>query len=181
MDEQCGGRSIAICNRGAINFNRREPQQHELAVTLDGFDLSAGKILLKRGRVINEIRFPEPHGKYPPAHNRSPQAARYCFDFRKFRHEGIANKIAHPLATTQVDDANLEKSAIGRYFYRLLLLIVRVRRRSGNHDWMRLQGFQRDLDCLLKLRVVASRDRRWIIFHFDVRRDAVIFHFPLAV
>jgi len=100
--------------------------------------LSAGKMLLERSRVIDEIRFPEPHGQNPPAHNRSPQAPRYCFDFRKFRHEGILNKIAHPRAAPQARDTNPTMSAIARNSSASFLLIVRIGRMPGNYNRMRL-------------------------------------------
>jgi hypothetical protein len=55
-------------------------------------------MLLQRDRIIDKIRFPKPHGQNAASNNRAPQTARYSFDFRKFWHEGIANKITHPLA-----------------------------------------------------------------------------------
>src|ERR1700722_20722428 len=138
-------------------------------------------MLLERGRVIDEIRFPEADGYYSPAHDRSPQASRYCFDFRKFWHEGIRNKITHPLAATQGADANPVRSAAGRALRRSLLLIVRISRRPWNHNRMCLQRFQSDLNGAFELRIVARRDRRGLILDFDVRRNSVIFHFVLAV
>ena len=50
-----------------------------------------------------------------------------------------------------------------------------------NHDRMRLQRFERHLDGSFELWIVAGRDGRGIIFHFDVRGNAMIFNFPLAV
>lgn len=58
-------------------------------------------MFLERRWIIDKIRFPQPYGKNPPAQQRPPQAPRYCFDFRKFRHEGTAIKIAHPFAASQ--------------------------------------------------------------------------------
>jgi len=118
MHEQRGRSRIAV-RRGRTSAARgRKPQQHELAVALNGFDLPAGKMLFEGRRVIDEIRFPEPHGENPPPHNRSPQASRYCFDFRKFWHEGITIKIAHPLAATQSRNTIPSRSAISRIFSR---------------------------------------------------------------
>src|SRR6202795_1306579 len=113
-------------------------------------------MLLERSRVIDEIRFPEPHGQNPPTHNRSSQAPRYCFDFRKFRHEGIANKIAHPPALTQADDTNPTMFTITRNSRKSLLLIVRIGRMPGNHNRMRLQRLERHLNGALELRIVAG-------------------------
>ncbi len=98
MHEQRGGGSITVGNRGRGVVHRRKPQQHELSVTIDSFDLPARKVLLERYRVIDEIRFPKPHGHDSPPNNRTAEAARHCLDFRKFRHEGITSKIAYPLA-----------------------------------------------------------------------------------
>ncbi len=141
MHEQRGRRGLTVCGRTASAVRRREPQQHELAITLNGFDLPAGKMLFEGRRVVDKIRFPEPHGQNAPAHDRSPQASRYCFDFRKFRHEGITIKIAHALARTQSGNGDPKKAAISLNFCASLLLIVRIRRRSGNHNRMGLQRF----------------------------------------
>jgi hypothetical protein len=112
MHEKSGGQRIAVCNHTTDAIHRREPEQHELAVAFDGFDLSTRKMLLESGRVIDKIRLPKPHGQNPPAQNRSAQAARYCLDFGKFRHGGITNKISHPLDALQAGDTNPMKSAI---------------------------------------------------------------------
>ena len=138
VHEQCGGRGIATCSRNPGAIHRRKPQQHEFSVAFNGFDLPAREMLFKRSRVIDEIRFSQPHGQNSPAHNCSPQPARYCFDFRKFWHEGIANKIAHPIATTQASDTNPKRSATCGDFFESLLLIIRGRRRSGDNNRMRL-------------------------------------------
>src|SRR5580692_4406254 len=120
MHEQCGGTSVPVFCRRDSGIDLRKPQKHEFSVALHGFDLPSRQMLLERGRVIDEIRFPEADGNNSPAHDRSPQASRYCFDFRKFRHEGIANKITHPLAAAQATEANPTGSAIGRSFCRSL-------------------------------------------------------------
>src|SRR5580658_111225 len=114
VDEKRGRRSVAICRGRRNAVDRRKTQKHELAITLDGFDSPAGELLLERGRIIDEIRLAKPHRQNPPAHNRAPQTSRYCLDFRKFGHEGIANKITHPPATMQATEANPKRSAIGR-------------------------------------------------------------------
>src|SRR5580698_5473988 len=101
VHEKRGRSRITVRHREPNAADRRETQQHELAITLDGFDLPAGEMLLKRSRVIDKIGFAQPYGQNPAAHNRAPQASRYCFDFGKFWHEGISNKIAHPLVMAQ--------------------------------------------------------------------------------
>ena len=118
MHEQRGRRRIAVRGGRTSAARGRKSQQHELAVALNGFDLPAWKMLFEGRRVIDEIRFPEPYGQNPPPHNRSPQASRYCFDFRKFWHEGITIKIAHPLAATQFHNTVSLRSTISRIFSR---------------------------------------------------------------
>ena len=93
--------SVAICWNRAVTIDRRKPQQHKFSVALDGVDLPAGKMLLERDWIIDEIRFAEPHRHDSSANDGPPQASRYCFDFGKFRHKEIANKITHPLSATQ--------------------------------------------------------------------------------
>jgi hypothetical protein len=44
-------------------------------------------MLLKGCRIVDEIRLPQRNRDDPPPENRSPQTARYRFDFRKFRHK----------------------------------------------------------------------------------------------
>src|SRR5580704_13997127 len=106
MYEQGCRSRVSICAQRTGTVYRRKPQQHEFPVALDGFDPPARKMLFERSLIINEIRFSQPDGQDSPADNRSPQPARYCFDFRKFWHEGIANKITHPLTETQASHAN---------------------------------------------------------------------------
>jgi len=96
MHEKSGGQRIAVCKGTTDPIHRREPEQHELAVAFDGFDLSTWQMLLESGWVIDKIRLPKPHGQNPPAQNRSPQTPRYCFDFGKFRHEGSRTKYHIP-------------------------------------------------------------------------------------
>src|ERR1700716_2057809 len=64
---------------------------------------------------------------------------------------------------------------------RLIPVIIRIRRMIRYHHGIFLQRFQRHLYGFFELRVVARGNRGWIILHFDVRSDAVIFHFPFAV
>jgi hypothetical protein len=96
MHEKSGGQSVAVCNRMTDAIHRREPEQHELAVAFNGFDLSTWQMLLESGWVVDKIRLPEPHGQNPPAENGPAQAARYCLDFGKFRHEGSQTKYHIP-------------------------------------------------------------------------------------
>jgi hypothetical protein len=62
----------------------------------------------------------------------------------------------------------------------LLLVIVRIRRMLRDHHWIFLQGVQCGLHRLFELPVVARRDRRRIVFHFNIRRDSPVLHFPFA-
>jgi hypothetical protein len=92
VHEERSRRSVAVCCRRIVPIDRRQPQQHKFSIALDGVDLPAGKMLLERSGIVNEIRFPEPHGYYSSADNRAPQASRYRFDFGKFRHKGSQTK-----------------------------------------------------------------------------------------
>ncbi len=64
MHEKRSRRCIAICRCRRTTFDRRETQQHEFAITVDGLDLPARKMLLERGRIIDKIRLTKPHGQY---------------------------------------------------------------------------------------------------------------------
>jgi len=87
MHEQRSRRRVSICRRAGVSIHRREPQQHELAVTLDRFDLAPRQVLLQRGRIVDKIRFAQRDGNNPAAENCLPQSACYRFDFGKFRHQ----------------------------------------------------------------------------------------------
>jgi len=80
MNEQCSGNRVAIRNRSA-GSNGRKPQQHELSIAFNGLDLPTRQMLLQRDRVIDKIRFPQPHREYTASNDRAPQTACYCFDF----------------------------------------------------------------------------------------------------
>src|SRR5262249_34932624 len=77
---------FTIRGRCSVRSGRRKVQEHELAVTLDGFDAAARKMLLQRHGIIDEIGLAEPNGKNTAAGNGSSQAARNSLDFGKFRH-----------------------------------------------------------------------------------------------
>ena len=109
MHEQRSRRSVAICNSRVNPVDRRKPQQHKFSVALDGLDLPTGKMLFEGNGIVNEIRFAQPHRHDSSADDGTPQPSRYCFDFGKFRHKGIANKIAHPLAAMQAAEPNLQE------------------------------------------------------------------------
>src|SRR5260370_35953008 len=66
-------------------------------------------------------------------------------------------------------------------YFELLLVIIRIRRMLGDHHRIFLQRLQRDLNSSFELPVVPGRNRRRIVFHFDIRRDSAVLHFPLTV
>ena len=57
-------RATTLCSGG-----RHQSKQHEFSVALDGCNLSSGQVLLQRGGIINEIRFPQRDGQDSPAQN----------------------------------------------------------------------------------------------------------------
>ena len=92
-----------------------------------------------------------------------------------------ANQNITSRANARFPPRQLQPALIAAKNLRLLLMIIRIRRMVRYHHRILLQRFQRHLHGLFQLRIVASGHRRRIIFHFNVRRDAVILHFPLAV
>jgi hypothetical protein len=54
---------------GPNSHGRHEPQQHEFSISLDGRNLSSGQVPFQRGRIINEIRFPQRYRQNAPAKN----------------------------------------------------------------------------------------------------------------
>ena len=50
-----------------------------------------------------------------------------------------------------------------------------------NHNRIFLQRFKRQLHGLFELRVMPRRNGGRIVFHFNIWRNAVVFHLPFAV
>ncbi len=87
MHKQRRRRRIAIRGNARFFTCRRQPQQHEFAVTLHRFDLPSRQVMLQCGGIVDEIRLTQRDRNDPPSKNRLAQSSRYCFDFRKFRHK----------------------------------------------------------------------------------------------
>ena len=163
-------------------------------------------MLLQRGRIIDKISLTEPDRKYPPPENCLPQSSRYRFDFGKFRHkEERTFKIAQrhiqcssgkgPTLVAQGEvlfvimleiDIGVGAACRGGRPYaalspQLLLVVIRIRRMLRDHHWILLQHFECDFHGLFELPVVPRRNRRGIVFHFNIRRDSAVLHFPFAL
>src|SRR5207253_3188565 len=55
MHKQRRRRGVSICGSTRLLVHRRQPQQHEFAVTLDGLDLTTRQMLFQRGRVVDKV------------------------------------------------------------------------------------------------------------------------------
>src|SRR5438552_10977144 len=86
MHKQRRRRGVSICGSTRLLVHRRQPQQPEFSVTLDGLDLTTRQMLFQRGRVVDKVRLTQRNGKNSPPENRLPQSSRYRLDFWKFRH-----------------------------------------------------------------------------------------------
>src|SRR5216684_2338140 len=58
VHKQRRGRRLPISDDAILSLRRRQPQQHELAVTLHGLNLAARQVLLQCGGIIDESVFP---------------------------------------------------------------------------------------------------------------------------
>jgi hypothetical protein len=94
MHEQCGRSSITICSSRGHGIDRRKAQEHEFSVAFNSFYLPSRQMLLERGRVIDEIRFPEADDT--PATTIVRRGLALLFDFRKFWHRDVKQNNTSP-------------------------------------------------------------------------------------
>jgi len=86
VNQKGRGRCVSILRPFFLLPGGGESEQHEFSVALDRFDLSSGKMLLKRRRIIDKVSFAQHDGQNAAADDALLQSARDGLDLGEFRH-----------------------------------------------------------------------------------------------